>query len=168
LRPKKEMQKSNVTERQVPLGRYKDLMKYFPVPTVDVLFFDATMKKTLLFKRNNKPFKGRYFSVGGRILKNETLLAAATRKAKQETGISLDPKKLFFGGVQDEICATSIFPSIGYHAVDTYFGYVLSKEKIRLDGQHSSAKWFSVTDPAIHPFVKSKVKSLKHVYDQAH
>jgi colanic acid biosynthesis protein WcaH len=153
----------------VPRDMYKDYLRFFPVPTVDVLFFNPKMKKTLLFKRNNNPLKGGYFSVGGRIVKGESMIAAAVRKTKEETGLSLERKKLFFGGVQDEIHSTSIFPLIGYHSVDIYFGYILSEEKkISFDSQHSSAKWFSINDPTLHPYIKSKIRRLVAAYDKTH
>jgi colanic acid biosynthesis protein WcaH len=151
---------------QVSKSKYKDLLNYFPVPTVEVLFFNKDLKKVLLFKRNNEPLKGTYFSTGGRVAKNEILLDAAIRKAKEEAGIVVNRKKLFFGGVQDEIHKKSVFPSIGYHCINIYFGYILNGEKIKLDRQHSLAKWFDVSDKKINPYVKNKIKNLIIAYDK--
>lgn len=148
---------------------YKTYLRHFPLLAVDVLFFDAAMKRTLLFKRNNEPLRGKYFSMGGRLAKNEPMLDAAARKAKEETGILIDKKKLFFGGIQEEMYVTSIFPSVDTHSVVVYFGYILnSDKKIMLDTQHSMAKWFSVSDAKLQPRVKSKIQNLRIAYDKAH
>lgn len=163
------MKKNNrIDYSHVSYVAYKNLLRYFPVPTVEVVFFDKTMKKTLLFRRNNQPLKGVFFSMGGRILKNEQLLEAAVRKVKEEIGVIVNPKKLFFGGVQDEIHTKSIFPNIGYHCINIYFGYILNEERIVLDSQHSEARWFSVSNKKIHYFVKNKIRNLISAHDKTY
>lgn len=144
----------------LPLATYRKILDITPVCTVDVLFFNSTKTKTLLFKRENDPLKGVYFSMGGRLGKNETLEDCAVRQAFKETGISIKKSKLTFGGVQEEIHPNSIFKNVSYHAVDTFYGYILKNESVKLDSQHSDSKWFSVTDKTLHPFIKAKISAL--------
>lgn len=68
------------------LSVYRSLMETAPIPTVDVIFLDKTRTKILLFKRRNEPVKNIYFTIGGRLQKNEKLVVGAKRVVKQETG----------------------------------------------------------------------------------
>ena len=145
-----------------PLREYRRLLKETPVCCVDVLFFSPPKTKTLLFKRANKPLRGVYFSMGGRLRKNEKLIDGAVRQARQETGLRIRKNSLIFGGVQEEIHRDSIFKGVSYHAVDVFYGYILKEnERVRLDGQHEGKRWFSLTDPHLHPFIKSKIRAFK-------
>lgn len=152
-----------MADKLLPLNKYKELLKNWPVFTVDVVFFDEDMTKILLFKRNYEPVKGVYYATGGRLNKNEKLIDCAVRQAWREAGIKIDKKKLIFGGVQEEIHKNSKFKGISYHAVGIFFVYKLKKEKIKLDDQHSDHKWFSVNDKKIHPLIKIRImKVLKN------
>lgn len=141
-------------------------MDISPICTVDVLFFNSDKTKTLLFKRENEPLKGSYFSVGGRLLKNEQLQDCAIRKAFEEIGVVVDKEKLVYGGVIEELNPNSIFEGVSYHAVDSFYGYVLKDEELILDNQHSDCKWFSVFDDSLHPFIKTKISNLLKIYEQ--
>ena len=45
-----------------------------PIPTVDVMIFSADCTRTLLFQRRNRPIKDVWYSLGGRLRKNERLV----------------------------------------------------------------------------------------------
>jgi ADP-ribose pyrophosphatase YjhB (NUDIX family) len=154
------------TNTPLPLEKYKEFMNLVPIATVDVLFFNRDMTETLLFKRKNEPLKDTYFSLGGSLKKNETLIDGAVRQAFRETGVRVNKDLLFYGGTQDEIFTNSSFEGISYHAIDSYFGYILEKEEIILDFQHSEYKWFSISDGSLHPFIKAKIKNLLKAYEQ--
>ena len=146
--------------------KYKEILDIAPVCTVDVLFFNKDRTKTLLFKRQNDPLKGVYFSIGGRLQKNEMFLNCALRQNLLEAGIDIKINEIFFGGVQEEIHPNSIFEGVSYHAVDIFYGYVLEDEKIELDKQHSDYRWFSVNDDTLHPFIKTKISSLLKTHEE--
>lgn len=155
----------NNMQELLPREKYREVLDIAPVCTADVLFFNSDRTKTLLFKRENEPLKGVYFSVGGRLLKNELLENCAVRQGLREAGININRNKLIFGGVQEEFHPNSVFEKVSYHAVVIYYGYVLHDEElIKLDNQHSDYKWFSVSDPTLHPFIKSRIASLLKTY----
>ena len=139
-------------------------MSIAPIATVDVLFFNKEKTKTLLFKRTNEPLKGVYFSMGGRIRKGEKFIDCAVRQVREEVGLHIKKSGLVFGGVQEEIHKNSAFKGISYHAVGIFYGYILEGENITLDAQHNEYRWFSVTDKTLHPFIKTKLKSLFQNY----
>ncbi|KAJ1631913.1 hypothetical protein T492DRAFT_992350 [Pavlovales sp. CCMP2436] len=64
---------------------YRQTLYKLPMPTCDVLMINPTRNATLLFKRANRPVKGVWYSLGGRVLKNETLAgcpcASSTRSS---------------------------------------------------------------------------------------
>ena len=152
----------------LPIDTYRKNMDTVPIATVDILFLNKTKDKTLLFRRINEPLSGIYYSIGGAIFKEETLLDCAVRQAKRELGLTINPNGLLFAGAQEEIHPNSIFPNISYHAIDIYYGYLLEDENIplSLDKQHSDYKWFSVEDATLHPFMKTKLKNLLKIYGQ--
>lgn len=151
----------------LPREKYREVLDITPVCTADVLFFNSDKTKTLLFKRENEPLKGVYFSVGGRLLKNELLEDCAMRQGLREADININKNELTFGGVQEELHPNSVFDGVSYHAVVIYYGYVLrDDELIKLDSQHSDFKWFSVSDQILHPFIKSRIANLLKIYGQ--
>src|SRR3989344_6102566 len=141
--------------QDIPSKTYRLIVKNIPICTVDILFFSHTSPyQTLLCKRLNTPLKGAYYSVGGRGAKYESLQVAAMRKAKEELNLTINPKKLVFGGVIDQMFYGQ------RHNINIFYGYKLSpKTRLRLDSQHSHYKWFYSTDPRLHPFIKQKIRN---------
>ena len=150
----------------LPLEKYREVLDITPVCTVDVLFLNSDKTKTLLFKRENEPMKGSYFSIGGRLFKNELLADCAVRQTLRETGMIIEKNKLIYGGIQEEIHPNSIFEGVSYHAVGIFYGYILNDADVKLDSQHSDYQWFSVSDESLHPFIKTKIASLLKIYEQ--
>lgn len=162
---KKVIKKHPVEHMWIPDDQYKVFMAQLPICTVDIIYFDKSKQRVLLFKRLNKPLKGKYYSSGGRMMKNETFEDCAVRQAKNELGIKINKKKLVFGGVINEIHSESIYPNTSYHCVNVYFGYELRNKKIKLDSQHSVAQWVSIGNTKLHPFIKEKIKFLSKKND---
>lgn len=81
----------------VPIESYKKFMRDFPICTVDILLLSGK-GETLLFKRNNHPYKDEYFTLGGRLLKNENPENCAIRQLTTESGITTGKKNLSFAG----------------------------------------------------------------------
>lgn len=149
----------NTAKDPLPTEEYKKLMDSMPICCVDVVFLNKEKTKTLLFKRRNEPVKGEYFTIGGRLIKNEKLLDCAVRQGKRELGLALDPKKLFLAGIIEEPWPNSAFEGISYHDIDIYYGYILESENVEVtfDTQHSDYKWFATHDPSLHPNIKERI-----------
>jgi colanic acid biosynthesis protein WcaH len=152
--------------KHIPREIYEVIMARMPVCTVDVLFFNKEKTKTLLFKRNNEPLKGLFYSIGGRLDKEESFLECAVRQTKKELGWDINPEKAVFAGVIREYYPNSAFNEISYCAIDLFYGYILDDENVNMtfDDQHSEARWFPVNDQSFHPYLKDKVEQvLKHI-----
>ena len=145
----------------IPERLYSKILNAVPILAIDVVFLNKEKTKTLLFKRTNEPLKGVYFTMGGRLLKNEKILDGAVRQSLREAGIRINKKKLIFGGIQEEIHTTSVFKGISYHAVVLYYGYIINEKKeIILDSQHTMFAWLPVSSEKIHPLIRKKLRNI--------
>ena len=134
-----------------------------PVCTVDVALLAPDYSRALLFKRSIPPLEGCWFTLGGRLWKDETLRDCAVRQAEVEAGLQLDRSRLVFGGAFDEIHDESRFGrEVTYHCVNVCWGYVLSGDPaIRLDRQHREYEWRPLTAPDHHPFLVRKLAAAQ-------
>ena len=75
----------------IPRRIFRNILQLVPIPTVDFVIVRTKNDKRefLLGKRSNKPYRGRWFVPGGRVLWGETLEEAAGRQLKRELGITL-------------------------------------------------------------------------------
>jgi len=140
---------------------YKKIIHCMPICTVDIIFVDCVKKKILLGKRTNEPLKEVYYSIGGRLRKNEKFKNAACRIAKDELGVVLKSDKLVLGGVMDEQFSNSMFEDESLFSVNIFYYYrVNNQNKYTLDKQHSEISWFNYNDPTLHPNLQSKLQNI--------
>jgi len=138
-------------------------------PLVSVDFLIRKDNKYLLGKRVNPPAKGYYFTIGGRIFKNETIEKARKRIVKEEINLEIENMKLKFIGIFEHFYKESIFgKDISTHYVN--FAYLLDIpieiENLPLK-QHSKYKWFDkeeiLNSDKVHKYVKDYFKGSKYV-----
>ncbi len=145
---------------------YQDILRYMPIPTVDILFINSR-DEVLLGKRNNEPLMWVYYIPGGRVNKWEISLHAAKRKAKEELAIDIDMSRLQYIGVYDDIFENSAFANISTHCIPVTYSYFLDpseEDKVALgDRQHSDLQFFSFTDPSLHKSVKIRIADLEKI-----
>jgi colanic acid biosynthesis protein WcaH len=96
--------------------------------------------KVLLVRRENEPLKGYWWVPGGRILKGESAVDAAKRKAATEVGMRIDPK---FAGVYEGKFETGAH-GVPVHTVSLVYEAKAPNERVRLDSQSSDWKWGDV------------------------
>ncbi len=146
----------------IPKEVYEVILEKVPVCTVDVILLNPQKTKTLLFRRNNEPLKDSYFSIGGRLFKDETFVECAVRQAKKELGLEIKAEKLFFCGIQQENHPNSAFTGISYHTVNIFYGYILEEDNLvlSLDEQHSDSKWFDINDKSLESFMQGKLNQV--------
>ncbi len=146
----------------LPLDTFKIVVDSTPLISVDLIV--KKDDKILLGKRVNKPAKGYYFSVGGSIFKNETILEAQKRVAKEELNLTLD-KELKFIGVFEHFYEDSIFEEVSTHYVNLAFELEVDTLDNLPKDQHSEYKWFTLDellqDNLVHPYVKEYFNEIK-------
>jgi 8-oxo-dGTP pyrophosphatase MutT (NUDIX family) len=121
------------------------------------------VSRALVFRRSEEPLKGEWFTLGGRLRKNETVKACAPLQAESEAGLRLDSIRLFFGGLFDETHNSSRFGGmVTYHCIDDLLGDVLGEDaRIRLDRQHNRYEWRPVADPGFVPMLATKLTVIQ-------
>lgn len=141
---------------------YEKILDSIPVITCDIVIFNKEKSKVLLFKRNNNPLKGVYYTPGGRVNKNEPLNNAVIRKAKQELGLELNSFDLKYCGILEEFFDNSSFGKSSSHHINVVYQYILNDiNEINLDNQHEEFDWFDINDLSLHFYLKKKINLCK-------
>ena len=135
---------------------FKALVNSAPLISIDILI--TQNDKFLLGKRVNSPAKNYFFSPGGRIYKNETIIEALKRIAKKELNLnfSYDPS---FIGVYEHFYNESIYEDVSTHYVNLAYEYDTDDLLNLPEEQHDQYKWFTIneiiTDTKVHKYVKN-------------
>lgn len=137
---------------KIPRKTYSKIIENMPIPCVDAVITHG--QKFLLGKRNNRPVRNSWWLIGGRILKNETLVNALKRKITEETG--LVPKKIEFVTVTETVFPDSEFGH-PVHTINSLFLVEVEQESVSPDIQHSELKWFTKINPRWHSHVKKSL-----------
>lgn len=141
--------------RHIPEKLYKQILRLVPLPCVDLVI--VRRGRFLLGKRVNKPAKGEWWLIGGRILKGELLPRAVARHIKLETGITkLKVKKLL--AARETIFRNSA-QGPPAHTVNSVFLVEVGSDRVSLgDDENKKLKWFSRIDEGWPPYVKDMLR----------
>ena len=124
----------------IPEYTYRKVQLSLPILCVDLLV--RYQGKYLLIKRKEQPMKDVYWVIGGRVLKNEDLKRAASRKLREETGLTARSRDMHMVGIYEDVYEESSLGRIpgGYHTVAVVFEvFVDSIEWLKLDD--TSSEW---------------------------
>lgn len=127
-------------------------------PLVSIDFIITKNEKALLGRRVNKPASNYFFSIGGRVYKNETIESAMKRIIKDEVHLDLNIKPKFIG-IFEHFYEDSIFENVSTHYVNLAYKFE-AKDNLDLPmNQHSEYKWISIEDllksNEVHDYVKN-------------
>ena len=134
---------------------FKTVVDSTPLISIDILIKKGN--KILLGKRINKPAQGYFFSIGGRINKNETIDNAMARVALNELNIDLKSTPEFIG-VFEHFYNDSMYENVSTHYVNLAYEYEVEEIPNLPTEQHSEYQWFSVEEllnsDQVHLYVK--------------
>lgn len=109
---------------------YDNFRKYFAFSCADLVIFDG--KSVLLTKRTRNPYKGYWHLPGSIIHKNERIIDAVKRSAKEELNLDVNVMK-FLG----------LYESLDKYRHDISHGFVVSAVgKMKTDYQSSDLRFF--------------------------
>jgi colanic acid biosynthesis protein WcaH len=135
---------------------FKTVVNSTPLISIDLLV--KKDNKILLGKRINKPAQGYFFSIGGRVYKNESIQQATARIAKDELNISLKLTPRFIG-VFEHFYDDGIYKDISTHYINLAYEVDINNEILNLpNDQHNEYQWLSINEllssKQVHKYVK--------------
>ena len=134
---------------------FKTVVDSAPLISIDILIKKGN--KILLGKRINKPAQGYFFSIGGRINKNESIDNAMARVALNELNIDLKSTPEFIG-VFEHFYNDSIYENVSTHYVNIAYEYEMEETPDLPTEQHSEYQWFTVDEllnsDQVHKYTK--------------
>ena len=130
----------------LPDDAYRIVLKYVPIPTVDFVIVRGVddRQEFLLGKRVEQPYKGSWFTLGGRIPKGERMDAAVRRHLKRELGIVNAPSQ--FIGCQDVWNP----PRMGVRSHSIWHIYLVELQEcaeVKPNHENAKVKWFRSINP---------------------
>ena len=134
---------------------FKTVVDSTPLVSIDILL--KKDNKVLLGRRVNKPAQGYFFSIGGRINKNETIDNAMARVALNEINIDLKSTPEFIG-VFEHFYDDSMYENVSTHYVNLAYEYEMEETPDLPTKQHSEYQWFTVDEllnsDQVHKYTK--------------
>lgn len=118
-----------------------------PRPTVEVIVVRGERSKEfLLGKRARKPYRGRWFVIGGGVLYGESLEMAVRRALVRELGIrGFAPK---FLGHLSYVFPPNDFGVRTHSLMHVYLVWVCGETRVTANQEHAALKWFHGVNPA--------------------
>ena len=152
---------------------FKVVIESTPLVSIDLCL--VCKGQILLGKRPNEPLKGRWFTPGGRILKNESWQDALLRIAEVELGLSgIAVEGFSLMGMWDHFYSNSALDqNTSTHYVNLpHYAEFKSKPQIALDNQHGEFKWFDLSvvadDEKFNPYMRNYAIWLLNRMDNIH
>ena len=141
---------------------FKTVIESTPLVSVDLIVKNG--EKVLLGRRVNRPAKDYWFTLGGRVFKDEMINSAIARIAKVELAIVLTSTPKFIG-VFEHLYDDSIFDHVTTHYVNLGYEVELSGLEDLPNDQHNDYRWFELDDlmhnDEVHEYVKDYFRTQK-------
>jgi len=146
---------------------FKGVIANTPLVSVDLIVKNEG--KVLLGRRVNKPARGTWFTLGGRVLKNEMINSAIRRIAKTELGAELTSTPRFIG-VFEHLYDDGIFDHVSTHYLNLGYEVEVSDLQELPDDQHDDYRWFELEElmqsDEVHDYVKDYFTKQKGTVPQ--
>lgn len=126
----------------LPEEIYKEVLRSMVVPCADIVLRNSE-EEFLLLKRKREPLKGKWWIIGGRMHKGESIENCALRQLREEAGIR-SVKNLFPMGYYEEYFEIGPFEDTGgVHTISFVFLADIGNTNpdVKLDKQSSEWKW---------------------------
>jgi len=134
---------------------FECVIEHTPLVSVDLIV--KQQEKVLLGKRVNPPAKGFWFTLGGRVLKNERITEAISRISNEELG--MDPvTPTNFIGVFEHLYDDGIFDGVSTHYLNLAYEIGIADTENLPRDQHDAYRWFTIEEllqsSEVHSYVK--------------
>jgi colanic acid biosynthesis protein WcaH len=142
------------------INTFRTVIENTPLVSIDICLVHDN--KMLLGKRNNEPLRGKWFTPGGRILKNESWQVCLRRVAQSELGLNVtDVCEFTLMGIWDHFYNNSaVDQNTSTHYVNLpHYAEFKSRPQITLDDQHGQFEWVDLSvvakDEKFHLYIRN-------------
>lgn len=139
---------------------FKTVIENAALASIDICLVCGS--QVLLGQRTNEPLKDEWFTLGGRMHKNEAWQDALLRVTEVEFGLSdIAVEDFSLMGVWDHFYINSaVDQGVSTHYVNLpHYVEFKSKPQIASDDQHDEFKWFNLSvisnDEKSHPYMRN-------------
>jgi len=129
------------------INTFRTVIENTPLVSIDICLVHDN--KMLLGKRNNEPLRGKWFTPGGRILKNESWQDCLRRVAQSELGLNVtDTREFTLMGIWDHFYPNSaVEKDVSTHYVNLpHYCYLKEQPNLLTDEQHDNLAWFDLEE----------------------
>ena len=149
----------------ISTDKFKTVIENTPLISIDFLIKNKN-DQYLLGKRVNRPAKGYWFTLGGRVLKNETLAKAVKRLSKKEFNLEVTQNMLKFYGIYEHFYADSFVDNnISTHYIVLVYVLDIGCTLDLPEKEHSEYSYFSkkeiLESNYVHKYVQDYFKMEK-------
>lgn len=142
----------------ISIDKFKLVVENTPLISIDFII-ENNDGNYLLGKRTNEPACGYWFTLGGRIFKDEKIENAIKRLSKKEFNQEVVLDSLKFHGVYEHFYDNSFAKeNISTHYVVLVYKMKLEQNLILPKDEHSQYKYFSYEDMMNNEYVHKYVK----------
>ncbi|KIM09171.1 MAG: GDP-mannose mannosyl hydrolase [Sulfurovum sp. PC08-66] len=147
----------------ISIDKFACVLENAPLVSIDfIVEYDG---RYLLGRRNNAPAKGYWFTLGGRIFKNESIKQAIMRLAHKELGLDVSNCNISFLGVFEHFYNESfVGEEISTHYVVLAYKLSIHQTEELPTDEHHAYHYFSkqelLDDSDVHPYVKDYFRSV--------
>jgi len=146
---------------------FDNIVRLTPLVAID-LIVRSPDGRILVGRRTNEPAKGWFFTLGGRITKNETLAAAFRRVSLAELGVTRNIEDARFVGIYEHFYSTNRQERAGFgtHYVVLAYEITYPVQELALPAdQHGEFAWLSqqelLLSAEVHAYVKAYFASAR-------
>lgn len=145
--------------------KFKTVVENTPLVSIDFIIQNSE-GHFLLGKRVNKPAQGFWFTLGGRIFKDERIKEAIKRLSKKEFNREITQEMLTFHGIYEHFYSDSyVDDAISTHYVVLAYRLKIEDELTLPKNEHSEYRYFSrdeiLEGDDVHPYTKDYFKENK-------
>jgi len=142
----------------ISIDKFTIIVENTPLISIDFLIQDENTNY-LLGRRTNAPAKGYWFTLGGRILKDETIRDAIARLSKKEFNLVVSEDMLKFHGVYEHFYDDSfVDDKITTHYVVLVYIFKLDSPLTLPKNEHDEYSYFSKQEILKNNYVHQHVK----------
>lgn len=145
--------------------KFKTVVENAPLVSIDFII-ENRQGHFLLGKRINKPAQGYWFTLGGRIFKDDRIDEAIKRLSRKEFNLEMTREMLLFHGVYEHFYDDSfVDEAVSTHYIVLAYRLKIEDELTLPSEQHSEYRFFPRNEilerDDIHPYTKDYFKESK-------